>query len=109
MVVMEEDIPLASLAWPVIACGASTPNFSSFHGTQTETGNHGRVGKGPKHTPLVYRQQLAKRVGEQSIYFPERGLQNQMGLFFQDSLHFMDPTFRLLIFSTLSNTQVYLK
>lgn len=35
MFVMEEDTGLASLMWPVIAYGAGTPNFSSYHGTQT--------------------------------------------------------------------------
>lgn len=80
--VMEEDTHLASLEGPVLANGANTPNFSSYHGTQTETGNHGRVGKSPKYTQRVYRLQLEKRVGEQSIYFPERVLQNQMRLFF---------------------------
>lgn len=92
---MEEDTRLAPLARPVVAYGAGTPNFSSYHGTQTETGNHGRMGKGPKHTRLVYRPQLEKRVREQSIFFPERGLRDPVGLFFQDSLRFMDPIFKL--------------
>lgn len=84
------DTHLASYTGPVTACGASSPNFCSYHGTQTETGNHGRVGSGPKYTGLVYGPQLARRVGEQAIYFPERILQPRMGLFFQDSLHFME-------------------
>lgn len=33
--VMEEDTRLASLSRPVVAYGAGTPNFSSYHGTQT--------------------------------------------------------------------------
>lgn len=93
--VVEEDTRLASLTWPVIACGAGMPDFCSCHGTQTETGNHGRMGRSPKHTRLVYRLQLGKRVREQSIYFPARGVQNQMGLFFHDSLRFMDLIFKL--------------
>lgn len=35
MFVMEEDTRLASLTWPVIACGAGVPDFCSYHGTQT--------------------------------------------------------------------------
>lgn len=93
--VMEEDTRLASLEQPVMAYGAGTPSFSSYHGTQTETGNHGRMGKGPKHTRLVHRPQLEERAREQSIYFPEGGLRDPVGLFFQDSLRFMDLTFKL--------------
>lgn len=51
--VMEEDTKLAQVSWPSTICKACTSIFCCCHGLQTQTGNHGRMGKGPRYTQLV--------------------------------------------------------
>lgn len=97
---MEEDTRLASLEQPVMAYGAGTPSFSSYHGTQTETGNHGRMGKGPKHT-WAGTQAAVRKESPRTIYlFSRRRTARSSGVVFPRLLTFYGPDFQALIFST---------
>lgn len=59
--VMEEDAKLARLNWTGTIREACTI-FFCCHGQQTQTGNHGRMGEGPKYT-LVSGFQLKEHEG----------------------------------------------